>query len=83
MDRLRTPLPLPRSAKHFRASPSSRKRRFSGRTIRPIQLPNTVASEEGDMAQADEMGDGEGKDDGFVDGGEAVKRRSKKRTGKV
>lgn len=34
------------------------------------------------MAQADEMGEGEGRDDGFVDGGEAVKRRSKKRTGR-
>jgi hypothetical protein len=36
------------------------------------------------MAQADEMGEGEGKDDGFIDGGmqEPFKRRSKKRTGK-
>ena len=35
------------------------------------------------MAQADEMGEGEGGDDGFVDclGSEGVKRRSKKRGG--
>lgn len=87
VDRSRMPLPLPRSAKmktqHIRASPSSRKRRFSGRTVRPLQIPNAAASEEGDMAQADEMGEGEGRDDGFVDGGEAVKRRSKKRSGRA
>ena len=36
------------------------------------------------MAQADEMGEGEGRDDGFIDGAmqEPFKRRSKKRTGK-
>ena len=64
--------------------PAIRKRRFSGRLPRTIQPVS-----EGDMAMADEMGEGEGEeggDDGFVDcasggGGEAVKRRSKKRGG--
>ena len=41
-------------------------------------------SEEGDMAQADEMGEGEGRDDGFVEGIDPVgRRRNKKRSGKV
>lgn len=40
------------------------------------------ASEEGDMAQADEMGEGEGKDDGFVEGLDPIsRRRNKKRAG--
>lgn len=33
------------------------------------------------MAQADEMGDGEGRDDGFVDCGEAVRKRNRKKQG--
>ena len=34
------------------------------------------------MAQADEMGEGEGRDDGFVDGLDPItRRRSKKRPG--
>ena len=50
--------------------------------MRPLQPAN--ASEETDMAQADEMGEGEGRDDGFIDGGqESFKRRSKKRAGQL
>ena len=63
-----------------RPVPITRKRRFSGRQCRPSHSVS-----EGDMAMADEMGEGEGEggDDGFVDcaGGEAVKRRNKKRGG--
>lgn len=33
------------------------------------------------MAQADEMGEGEGRDDGFVDGGEAIRKRNRKKPG--
>lgn len=59
----------------------SRKRRVSGKT-RPLQGTTTS---EGDMAQADEMGDeGEGhSDDGFVEGseGNGGRRRIKKRQG--
>ena len=33
------------------------------------------------MAQADEMGEGEGRDDGFVDCAEGMKKRGKKRQG--
>lgn len=49
--------------------------------MRALQPAN--ASEETDMAQADEMGEGEGRDDGFIDGGgqEPFRRRSKKRAG--
>lgn len=48
--------------------------------MRPSQLSN--ASEEGDMAQADEMGEGEGRDDGFVEGTDSInRRRNKKRPG--
>ncbi len=57
--------------------PVPRKRRVSGK-LRP-SLRNTTS--EGDMEQADEMGDeGEG-DDGFVDGTEAglAKRKTKKK----
>ena len=84
VDRQRAPYPLPRPAKvkpvHPRPSPLSRKRRYSGRAVRALQPAN--ASEETDMAQADEMGEGEGKDDGFIDGvQEPFKRRSKKRAG--
>lgn len=64
----------------YRPVPISRKRRPSGRQSRPSHSVS-----EGDMAMADEMGegDGEGADDGFVDcaGGEVVKRRIKKRGG--
>ncbi len=60
-------------------STAPRKRRLSGRLARPPQLSN--ASEEGDMAQADEMGEGEGRDDGFVDGGEAIRKRNRKKPG--
>ena len=35
------------------------------------------------MAQADEMGEGEGRDDGFVDGGEAVRKRNRKKPGEL
>ena len=86
MDRQRPPHPLPRLTKiksqhiHVRPSPASRKRRLSGRLARPPQLSN--ASEEGDMAQADEMGEGEGRDDGFVDCQEAVRKRNRKKPGK-
>ena len=64
-----------------RPVPISRKRRYSGRLSRPSHSVS-----EGDMAMADEMGEGEGEeggDDGFVDcpGGDTVKRRSKKRGG--
>ena len=61
----------------YRPVPILRKRRFSGRLL---HASHSVS--EGDMAMADEMGEGEeGRDDGFVDcvGGEMVKRRSKKR----
>ena len=82
-ERLRAPYPLPRpslKAKYSRPSPSSRKRRLSGRLMRPAQPSN--ASEEGDMAQAEEMGE-EGRDDGFVEGIDPVsRRRIKKRPGK-
>ena len=65
----------------FRPVPLSRKRRFSGRLS--SRVSHSIS--EGDMAMADEMGEGEGggDDDGFVDcvGGEAVKRRNKKRGG--
>ena len=86
VERQRAPYPLPRPAKvkavHPRPSPLSRKRRSSGRLVRALQPAN--ASEETDMAQADEMGEGEGRDDGFVDGGqEPSKRRSKKRAGEI
>lgn len=86
VERQRAPYPLPRPGKvksvHPRPSPISRKRRYSGRAVRALQPSN--ASEEGDMAQADEMGEGEGKDDGFIDGGqEPFKRRSKKRAGQT
>lgn len=78
-ERQRAPYPLPRQAKaknaHPRPTLASRKRRLSGRAVRP---PQWNASE-GDMAQADEMGDGEGKDDGFVDCPEGLRRRNKKR----
>lgn len=82
-ERLRTPYPLLRPGKvkppHLRPSPS-RKRRLSGRLVRPNQPSN--ASEEGDMAQADEMGEGEGRDDGFVEGVDPIsRRRNKKRPG--
>ena len=85
IDRQRAPYPLPRPGKiktvHPRPSPVSRKRRYSGRSVRALQPAN--ASEETDMAQADEMGEGEGRDDGFIDGGgqEPFRRRSKKRAG--
>lgn len=85
VDRFRTPYPLPRppgkgKAQHPRPSPSSRKRRLSGRLMWPSQHSN--ASEEGDMAQADEMGEGEGRDDGFVEGLDPIsRRRNKKRPG--
>ena len=50
--------------------------------MRPAQPAN--ASEEGDMAQADEMGEGEGRDDGFVEGVDPIsRRRNKKRPGEV
>ena len=40
-------------------------------------------SEEGDMAQADEMGEGDGRDDGFVEGMDPIsRRRNKKRASK-
>ena len=87
MERQRAPYPLPRPGKvksvHPRPSPLSRKRRYSGRVVRPPLQPAN-ASEETDMAQADEMGEGEGRDDGFIDGAiqEPFKRRSKKRGGK-
>ena len=63
--------------KFTRACPIVRKRRSSARA-RP-QVSNTTS--EGDMAQADEMGeDGEReKDDGFVDGPDNVRRRIKKK----
>lgn len=84
-ERLRTPYPLPRATgktKYPRPSPSSRKRRLSGRMMRPALPAN--ASEEGDMAQADEMGEGEGRDDGFVEGVDPIsRRRNKKRPGKT
>ncbi len=84
-ERLRVPYPLQRpagKAKYARPSPSSRKRRLSGRLMRLPQPSN--ASEEGDMAQADEMGEGEGRDDGFVEGLDPVsRRRNKKRPGKT
>ena len=85
-DRYRNPYPLPRppgknKPPHPRPSPSSRKRRLSGRLVRPAQHSN--ASEEGDMAQADEMGEGEGRDDGFVEGVDPIgRRRNKKRAGR-
>ena len=49
--------------------------------MRPSQPAN--ASEEGDMAQADEMGEGDGRDDGFVEGSDSInnRRRNKKRPG--
>lgn len=67
--------------KPTRACPLVRKRRSSARA-RP-QVSNTTS--EGDMAQADEMGeDGEReKDDGFVDGAENVRRRIKKKPSKL
>lgn len=86
VERQRAPYPLPRPGKvksiHSRPSPLSRKRRYSGRAVRPPLQPAN-ASEETDMAQADEMGE-EGRDDGFIDGAvqEPFKRRSKKRAGK-
>ena len=60
--------------------PVARKRRVFSKT-RPLQGPTTS---EGDMAQADEMGDeGEGQsDDGFVEGndvGGSGRRRTKKK----
>ena len=80
-DRQRGPYPLPRQIKmknqHLRPSPASRKRRFSNKIPR---TPFSNASE-GDMAQADEMGEGEGKDDGFVDCSEGYRRKNKKRPG--
>ena len=82
-ERQRPPHPLPRlpKAKPTRPVNTTRKRRLSGRLARPPQLSN--ASEEGDMAQADEMGEGEGRDDGFVDGGEAVRKRNRKKPGEL
>ena len=82
-ERSRVPYPIPRPGKaktqYSRPSPSSRKKRLSGRLMRPPQPAN--ASEEGDMAQADEMGE-EGKDDGFVEGLDSInRRRNKKRPG--
>lgn len=80
-DRQRMPYPLPKPGKvktqHTRPSPLARKRRLSGRVLR---TPLSNASE-GDMAQADEMGEGEGRDDGFVDCPEGMKKRGKKRQG--
>ena len=81
-ERQRAPHPLPRQVKaklqHPRPSPI-RKRRPSGRMLRPLSHAS-----EGDMAQADEMGDGdgEGRDDGFVDclSNETLKKRCKKRS---
>ena len=86
---MRTPYQVPRQNKlgkpqhiHPRPSPLSRKRRLSVRLARPAQVLSV--SEEGDMAQADEMGEGEGRDDGFVEGLDSVgRRRNKKRTGKI
>ena len=79
IERQRMPYPPPRPGKpkvpHVRPTPSSRKRRFSGRVLR---APLSNASE-GDMAQADEMGEGEGRDDGFVDCLEGIKKKGKKR----
>ena len=80
IERQRMPYQLPRPGKpkipHVRPTPASRKRRFSGRVLR---APLSNASE-GDMAQADEMGEGEGRDDGFVDCLEGVKKKGKKRS---
>lgn len=86
-ERTRGPFPIPRPTKpgklshgHPRPSPLSRKRRLSVRLARPAQVSSV--SEEGDMAQADEMGEGEGRDDGFVEGLDPVgRRRNKKRSG--
>lgn len=78
-ERQRAPHPPPRPVKlkapYPRPSPAMRKRRPSGRMLRP---PSNAS--EGDMAQADEMG--EGRDDGFVDcmSSESLKRRCKKRS---
>lgn len=83
IERQRPPHPLPRltKVKPVRTTVTTRKRRLSGRLARPPQLSN--ASEEGDMAQADEMGEGEGRDDGFVDGGEAIRKRNRKKPGEL
>jgi hypothetical protein len=87
--RQRPPQPLPRQSVKLKSvgrppAPTPRKRRAIIGKPRPLQ--GTVTSE-GDMAQADEMGDeGEGhSDDGFVDGTEfgSARRRTKKRQGNI
>lgn len=55
-----------------------RKRRSSGRILRPAQHLPSVS--EGDMTQADEMGDA-GQDDGFVEGLDEQMRKKMRRKG--
>ena len=57
-----------------RPSPIVRKRRPYGKPRPPL------ATSEGDMAQADEMGEEDQvSDDGFVDGSESFRRKTKRR----
>lgn len=60
--------------KFTRPSPIVRKRRPYGKARPPL------ATSEGDMAQADEMGEEDRvSDDGFVDGTESFRRKTKRR----
>ena len=70
-------LPRPSKPKGMRPSPATRKRRCSGRPL--LRAPLSNASE-GDMEQADEMG--EGLDEGFEDGAEELRKRKRKQQGK-
>ena len=58
-----------------RPSPLPRKRRASGKMIAVVRRPYIS---EGDMAQADEMGDVDGHDEGFQDGQEGDNKLRKK-----
>ena len=58
-----------------RPSPLPRKRRASGKLIPVVNRPYIS---EGDMAQADEMGDVDGHDEGFQDGQEGDNKLRKK-----
>lgn len=64
--------------KFTRPSPIVRKRRSCGKARPPL------ATSEGDMAQADEMGEEDRvSDDGFIDGAENVRRKTKRRQSKL
>lgn len=72
-------VPTRQVKKVVRPSPLPRKRRASGKMIAVVNRPYIS---EGDMAQADEMGDIDGHDEGFQDsqeGDNKLRKRTKKK----